>query len=66
MRQVWNRLFGGECEHSHTLVVNSVGVRRTVCERCGHISFEMVEASQKRMRRRPASRRTELPKVSGL
>ena len=65
MRQVWNKLFGGGCEHSHTLVVNSVGVRRTVCEKCGHISFEMVDTNVSRMQRRP-NRKTELPKVSGL
>lgn len=41
MRKVWNKLAGRECAHPHTVVVTSVGVRRTVCESCGHISFRM-------------------------
>lgn len=65
LRQVWNRLFGRKCEHTHTLVVNSVGVRRTVCENCGHISFKMLESGISRMQSRP-TREAELPKVSGL
>jgi len=36
-----SRMFRSECDHEDTLVVSSVGVRRIVCETCGHISFEM-------------------------
>lgn len=41
MSRVWNRLTGRPCQHESTLVVSSVGVRRAVCESCGHVSFEM-------------------------
>jgi hypothetical protein len=49
MRGIWSRLFGRECEHQHVLVVTSVGVRRSICEDCGHISFtfgEMIKAPE--------------------
>lgn len=65
MRQVWNKLFGRECEHTHTLVVNSVGVRRAVCENCGNISFKMVESAISRMQRYTGEP-SELSEVSGL
>jgi hypothetical protein len=64
LHQVWNKLFG-ECQHSHTLVVDSVGVRRTVCQDCGHISFKMVESAISKMQWR-RNRSPELPKASGL
>ncbi|HUG32941.1 MAG TPA: hypothetical protein VMM14_08615 [Acidimicrobiia bacterium] len=41
MRKVWIKLVGRECSHPHTVVVTSVGVRRTVCESCGQVSFRM-------------------------
>ena len=65
MRRIWNRLFGGECVHPHTVVVNSVGFRRSVCERCGNISFKMIDSSVSKTQQ-PPSRRSDLPKVSGL
>lgn len=34
-------MFGRECQHSETIVVRTVGVERTICEACGHISFTM-------------------------
>ena len=41
MQKIWSKLVGGRCRHPHTLAVTSVGIRRIVCETCGHISFEM-------------------------
>lgn len=63
MRLKIAKLFGGECGHERTLVVDSVGVRRVVCESCGHISFEMdeVDASQPTV-----GNQRELPRVAGL
>ena len=43
MRGLWSRFFGRECQHKHVLVVTSVGVRRSICEDCGHISFTFQE-----------------------
>jgi hypothetical protein len=34
-------MFGSDCQHENTLVISSVGISRTVCESCGHISFEV-------------------------
>ena len=64
VRQKIARLFGGDCRHERTLVIDSVGVRRVVCEGCGHISFDMAELSAPKPRRDP--KRQELPKVAGL
>lgn len=61
MRRIWRRILGGECTHDHTLVVSSVGVRRTVCRSCGHMSFTMAERRRSETPARPALRR-----VSGL
>ncbi len=46
MVRVFRKLFGSECSHESTIVISSVGVRRTVCEACGHISFTMVPPKQ--------------------
>lgn len=46
MRRMWSRFFWRECEHPHVLVVTSVGVRRSICEDCGHISFTIRETIQ--------------------
>ena len=46
MRGFWSRLFNRQCEHPHVLVVTSVGVRRSICEDCGHISFTIREMIQ--------------------
>ena len=39
------KVFNSECDHQHTLVVTSAGVRRTVCESCGNVSFKMVKTT---------------------
>ena len=58
MKRIWSVIFSKECAHDHTLIVQSVGVRREVCESCGHVSFaiqpSVVEIDY------------ELPEVSGL
>ena len=64
MRQKIAKLFGGECRHDHTIVVDSVGVRRAVCEGCGHISFEMAQVSS--LGAYPEAKSRELPKAAGL
>jgi len=49
MVQIFRRFFGSECRHESTIVISSVGVRRTVCEACGHISFVMAPPSAERV-----------------
>ncbi len=56
-------MFGGDCDHRHTLEVSSVGVRRTVCEKCGHMSFEM---DPEITGTRKETEKVELPQVAGL
>ena len=63
MRQVWRKVFGGPCDHKHTVVVSSVGVRRTVCESCGHMSFEIKDELGSVWQ---PVRQEELPTASGL
>jgi hypothetical protein len=62
MSRVWNRLTGRPCQHENTLIVSSVGVRRAVCEACGHISFEMERSPE------PASiiEKTGLARAAGF
>ncbi len=57
-------LLGAECAHDHTLVVTAAGVRRTVCEGCGNVSFKMVARTATTPRKAKASHK--LRKVSGL
>jgi hypothetical protein len=61
MRRINKTRLGRRCRHEHTLVVTSVGVRRSVCERCGHISFQMIEPTSNT----PAER-SDLSKVAGF
>jgi hypothetical protein len=35
--RAWRR---AHCKHSHRIVVRTAGMERTVCESCGHVSFE--------------------------
>lgn len=63
MRKFWKSLFSQECEHKHTLIVSSVGVRRTVCEECGNISFRMAPNLAQSQNIATAD---DLPKVSGF
>lgn len=46
MSSIWRLLSRRRCAHESTLVVTSVGVRRSVCEECGHISFDMEPSPQ--------------------
>jgi hypothetical protein len=41
MKNPFTQMTKTRCEHQRTLVVRSVGVQRTVCEGCGHVSFAM-------------------------
>lgn len=31
---------GSECDHAQAIAITSAGVKRYVCETCGHVSFE--------------------------
>lgn len=66
MRRIWNRLFGSECSHSETLIIRSVGVQRTVCEECGHLSFSMAPAMALVVDGPLEDVETELPRAAGL
>ncbi len=63
MRKLWNRLTGNKCSHPHTLVATSVGVRRSVCAICGHISFKMLTRDRVVP---PAGERPQLDEAAGL
>lgn len=63
LRRIRKRLGRGGCEHQHTLVVTSVGIRRRVCDDCGHISFSIVPHSKTTARAKDA---TALRKAAGL
>lgn len=63
MSRVWNRLSSRECPHERTVTVTSVGIRRSVCEDCGHISFA---TEQKPLRSREISERSSLQRASGF
>lgn len=65
MSGIWTRLFGS-CEHETNLVVTSVGVTRAVCERCGHISFEIDKTSEFEWSIAESDETTGLPKAVGL
>jgi hypothetical protein len=38
---MWLKLLKRDCQHARSVVATSAGVRRKVCQACGHISFEM-------------------------
>lgn len=61
MRRTWSRLLGRDCDHGHTLVVTAVGVRRTVCRQCRHVSFTMITPQ-----RTTFGQARELRRASGL
>ncbi|MDX1468379.1 MAG: hypothetical protein R3258_03470 [Acidimicrobiia bacterium] len=60
-----NTILGRGCEHRHTLVVRSVGVTRTVCEDCGHLSFK-IQTGLAHMFEVEDLDNTDLQRVSGL
>lgn len=64
MRGFWSRFFGRECDHRSVLVVTSVGVRRSICENCGHLSFEFLEMIETRESVSRAG--GDLPRVEGF
>ncbi|HXV71593.1 MAG TPA: hypothetical protein VEB69_09345 [Acidimicrobiia bacterium] len=63
MSSIWRRLSGKPCSHEQSLIVTSVGVRRIVCEQCGHISFAM----EPRTQRAPEDiEKTKMAKAAGF
>ena len=66
MRKVWSRFFARECLHKHTLVVTSVGVRRTICEVCGNVSFKILATPQYTYGNPTPQPSAELPHAEGL
>lgn len=52
MRKRLFKLMRRECRHTRSVVANSAGVRRRVCQACGNISFEMT---------RPPAARRQIP-----
>ena len=64
MRKILNRFLPTQCGNSETLVVRSVGVERTVCERCGHLSFSIAPTFS--VVTPTHGEETELSQVSGL
>lgn len=65
MRNMLSRWIGKSCEHQHTLVVRSVGVQRSVCEGCDHVSFTMVPVITT-SRTPDTGKKADLPRVAGL
>lgn len=65
MRKSISKWLGRECSHAHTLVVRSVGVTRTVCEDCGHLSFK-IQTGLAHVFEADDLKEPELPRVSGL
>lgn len=45
MKNLWSRLSVKNCDHKNTITVRSVGVQRVVCEKCGHVGFNMSPSS---------------------
>lgn len=58
MSRLWSRFTPRPCRHERILQYESVGVRRSVCDACGHVSFEMQAKPQ------PTQRTPERPKLS--
>ncbi|MFP4074690.1 MAG: hypothetical protein ACLFVZ_11700 [Actinomycetota bacterium] len=63
MGRIKDTLTRGGCEHQHTLVVTSVGIRRKVCDDCGHISFSIVPRNTTTS---PTGEKTPLRRAAGL
>ena len=66
MKKLWARFLGRPCEHKHLLVVTSVGVRRSICEDCGHISFTIREPVQRTTPASVARTDPDLSRVEGF
>jgi hypothetical protein len=59
VRRIWSVIFSKQCDHEASLVVQSVVVRREVCENCGYVSFAIAPDAI-------GIDPVELPEVSGL
>jgi len=52
---------GRECDHSETVTVRNSGLERTVCEKCGNVSFRALEGLSGSARRSQFGRLIERP-----
>lgn len=52
------------CDHLTTVTVRNSGIERTVCEACGHVSFQALEGLTGTADRRRFERATERPHES--
>ncbi len=66
MRRFWNRLWQRECPHAHVLIVTSVGVRRSICEDCGNVSFSIRQPMQLTTPLSEAAAERDLPQAGGF
>ena len=67
MKKFWARFFDKKCEHQTTLTTRSVGVERTVCEECGHLSFSIAPDLLLAHEPTPQNEeKVELPRAAGL
>lgn len=58
------RLARAQCDHSSTLTVRNSGIERTVCEACGHVSFQPLEGLSGTADRRKFERPVESERTS--
>lgn len=49
------------CAHEKTVTVRTAGIMRTVCERCGKVSFQPLEGLSGRVDRSQFEREAERP-----
>ena len=52
---------GNGCAHSRSILVRSTGVERSVCEKCGHISFNFLDESSGKADREQFARAIDNP-----
>lgn len=58
------RLARAQCAHSSTLTVRNSGIERSVCEACGHVSFQALEGLSGKADRRKFEREVESERTS--
>lgn len=66
MKNLWAKFFARECLHEEVLVVRSVGVQRSVCESCGHLSFSIAPTVLVNADTPQTSASTQLPHAAGM
>lgn len=65
-RTVWKFFFNRRCEHAQTIVVTSAGVRRSVCETCGYLSFSIAPNLVLAVENLEHRQEEDLARVAGL